>query len=291
MKKRRTRYGYMLITPALVLICLLILYPTVETVYNSFFDYRTQTAAQGVRFVGLKNYAKLFKDGFFWDTLGWTIVFTFASVLLELVIGMFLAVLMSRKVPGQGLIRSVILIPWAMPAIVAGIIWAQVFSVNGFLNNVLKTAGFLEQNVPWLGSSLTAKLAILISDIWKNTPYMSLLLLAGLLTVDRQYYEAARLDGASAWKQFWYITLPLIRPTMMVTVLFRIISAMRVYDLIVAMTNGGPGGSTTTVSMYAVNTYFTYGNIGYGSALSVALLIISVIISLFFVDSLQTRLN
>lgn len=291
MNKRRTKYGYLLLLPALLLICLLILYPTVETVYNSFFHYRTQTAAQGIRFAGLGNYMKLLKDGFFWDSLVWTILFTILSVGLELIIGMFLAVLMSQKIPGQKLIRSTILIPWAMPMIVAGIIWAQVFSLDGFLNNILKTAGFLEQNVPWLGSALTAKIATLVADIWKNTPYMSLLLMAGIITIDRQYYEAAKIDGASSWKQFWSITVPLVKPTMMVTILFRIISAMRVYDLIVSMTNGGPGGSTTTVSMYAMNTYFTYGNIGYGSAMSVVLLIISIVISLFFVDSLQSRLS
>ena len=131
----------------------------------------------------------------------------------------------------------------------------------------------------------------MVADIWKNTPYMSLLLLSGLLTIDKEYYEAATIDGAGKWRQFCSVTVPLIKPTMMVTILFRIISAMRVYDLIVSMTNGGPGGSTTTVSMYAINTYFTYGNIGYGSAMSVVLLLISVIISLFFVDSLQSRLK
>lgn len=291
MNKRRTKIGYLLLLPALLLICLLILYPTAETLYNSFFYYRTQTAAQGIRFAGLGNYIKLLKDGFFWDSLIWTVLFTILSVGLELIIGMFLAVLMSQKIPGQKLIRGTILIPWAMPMIVAGIIWGQVFSPDGFLNNILRTAGFLERNIPWLGSAQTAKIATLVADIWKNTPYMSLLLMAGMITIDRQYYEAAKIDGAGSWKQFWCITLPLIKPTMMVTVLFRIISAMRVYDLIVAMTNGGPGGSTTTVSMYAMNTYFTYGNIGYGSAMSVVLLIISVIISLFFVDSLQSRLS
>ena len=112
-----------------------------------------------------------------------------------------------------------------------------------------------------------------------------------MLTIDKEYYEVATIDGASKWRQFCSITLPLLKPTMMVAILFRIISAMRVYDLIVAMTNGGPGGSTSTVSMYAINTFFQYGNIGYGSAMSVILLLVSVLISLLFVDSLQSRLS
>ena len=291
MARKREIRGYLLLMPAAILICILILIPTVETIYCSFFDYRTQTAALGMKFVGLNNYAKVFGDEFFWDTMWWTIIFTAVTVSLELVIGMLLAILMSKKIPGQGVIRAVVLVPWAMPAIVAGIIWSQIFAYNGFLNNLLSAFPFVTENYAWLGNEGSAKISVMIADIWKNTPYMSLLLLSGLLTINKEYYEAATIDGAGRWRKFWSITVPLIRPTMMVTILFRIISAMRVYDLIVAMTNGGPGGSTTTVSMYAINTYFTYGNIGYGSAMSVVLLLISVVISMFFVDSLKSRVR
>ena len=291
MKRRKEVRGYLLLAPSALLICVLILIPTIETVYCSFFNYRTQTAALGMKFIGLENYAKVFSDTFFWETFWWTIIFTVVTVALELVIGMLLALLMTKKIPGQGLIRAVVLVPWAMPAIVAGIIWSQIFAYNGFINNLLSALPFVQENYPWLGNESSAKVAVMIADIWKNTPYMSLLLLSGLLTINKEYYEAATIDGAGRWRQFWSITVPLVRPTMMVTILFRIISAMRVYDLIVAMTNGGPGGSTTTVSMYAISTYFTYGNIGYGSALSVMLLLLSVFISLFFVDSLKSRVR
>ena len=290
MKKREIR-GYLLLAPAAILISVLILIPTVETIYCSFFNYRTQTAALGMQFTGLENYKRIISDSFFWDTFSWTIVFTVVTVGLELVIGMLLALLMTKKIPGQGVIRAVILVPWAMPAIVAGIIWSQIFAYNGFINNILSALPFVKENIAWLGNENLAKISVMIADIWKNTPYMSLLLLSGLLTINKEYYEAATIDGAGRWKQFWSITVPLVKPTMMVTILFRIISAMRVYDLIVGMTNGGPGGSTTTVSMYAINTYFTYGNIGYGSAMSVILLLVSVVISLFFVDSLKSRVR
>ena len=290
MKKREIR-GYLLLAPAAILISVLILIPTIETIYCSFFNYRTQTAALGIQFTGLENYKRIISDSFFWDTFSWTIVFTVVTVGLELVIGMLLALLMTKKIPGQGVIRAVILVPWAMPAIVAGIIWSQIFAYNGFINNILSTLPFVKENIAWLGNENLAKISVMIADIWKNTPYMSLLLLSGLLTINKEYYEAATIDGAGRWKQFWSITVPLVKPTMMVTILFRIISAMRVYDLIVGMTNGGPGGSTTTVSMYAINTYFTYGNIGYGSAMSVILLLVSVAISLFFVDSLKSRVR
>ena len=278
-----------MLLPSVCLILVLIVYPTVNTVYQSFFEIRTQTAAQGPKFTGLGNYVKAFRDEHFWDTLSWTLAFTAVSVALELVIGMALALIMNREIPGQGLIRTAVLVPWAIPTIVSGIIWTQFFSQNGIVNSTLIAFRLIKEPLSWLGDEWLAKLSILIADVWKNTPYMSLLLLSGLLTISKDYYEAAEIDGASKLHQFISITLPLLKATMSVTILFRIISAMRVYDLIVAMTAGGPAGRTETVSMYAVNTYFTYGNTGYGSTLSVLLLIISVGISMLFVNSLKTK--
>ena len=289
MNKKSTRMGYLMLLPSVLLILVLILYPTVNTIYQSFFESRTQTAALGPKFVGFRNYVKAFQDEHFWDTLWWTLAFTAVSVALELIIGMGLALLMNRKIPGQGLIRTAVLIPWGIPTVVSGIIWTQFFAQNGIVNSTLAAFNLIKEPLSWLGNEWLAKLSILIADVWKNTPYMSLLLLSGLLTISRDYYEAAEIDGAGKFRQFTHITLPLIKATMSVTVLFRIISAMRVYDLIVAMTAGGPAGRTETVSMYAVNTYFTYGNTGYGATLSVLMLIISVGISMFFVDSLKTK--
>ncbi|PNV59068.1 ABC transporter permease [Clostridium sp. chh4-2] len=289
MERKSTRIGYCLLLPSVVLIAVMIVYPAVNTIYQSFFEIRTQTAALGAKFVGVKNYIRAFQDEHFWDTLWWTLAFTAVSVFIELIIGMCLALVMNRKIPGQGLIRTAILIPWAIPTVVSGIVWTQFFSQNGMVNYVMRVMNVINAPLNWLGNEWLSRLSILIADIWKNTPYMSLLLLSGLMTISKDYYEAAQIDGASKWQQYWKITLPLIKSTMSVTVLFRIISAMRVYDLIVAMTGGGPAGRTETVSMYAVNTYFTYGNTGYGATLSVLMLIISVGISLFFVDSLKTK--
>lgn len=289
MERKTTRIGYMMLVPSIILIGVMIIYPAINTIYQSFFEIRTQTAALGARFVGIQNYIKAFHDQHFWDTLWWTLAFTAVSVLAELIIGMGLALIMNKNIPGQGLIRTAILIPWAIPTVVSGIIWTQFFSQNGMVNYALEVMNLIDKPLGWLGNEMLAKLSILIADIWKNTPYMSLLLLSGLLTISKDYYEAAQIDGANKFQSFFKITLPLIKATMSVTVLFRIISAMRVYDLIVAMTSGGPAGKTETVSMYAVTTYFTYGNTGYGATLSVLLLIISVAISMLFVDSLKTK--
>ena len=225
--------GYLMLLPSVLLILVLILYPTVNTIYQSFFEIRTQTAALGPKFVGFRNYVKAFQDEHFWDTLWWTLAFTAVSVALELIIGMGLALLMNRKIPGQGLIRTAVLIPWGIPTVVSGIIWTQFFAQNGIVNSTLAAFNLIKEPLSWLGNEWLAKLSILIADVWKNTPYMSLLLLSGLLTISRDYYEAAEIDGAGKFRQFTHITLPLIKATMSVTVLFRIISAMRVYDLIV----------------------------------------------------------
>lgn len=289
MRKRRT--GYLLLLPSLILICCLILFPTIKTFIDSFFNERAQIASAAREFVGLGNYTKAFNDEHFIKTLIWTVIFTAVSVLIELIIGMLLALLMNKPFKGQNAVRASVLIPWAIPTIVSGIIWSQFFSQNGVVNFILKALNVIGGNVNWLGTEQLAKLAILIADVWKNTPYMSLLLLSGLVTISQDYYEAAGIDGATKVQQFFKITLPLIKPTMMVTVLFRIISALRVYDLIVAMTNGGPGGSTETVSMYAIKTYFNYGNIGYGSALSILMLLVAIFISMIFSGSLKTRLE
>lgn len=289
MRKKKT--GYLLLLPSLILIGCLILYPTIKTFVDSFFNERTQLASAGREFIGLQNYMKAFNDDHFIKTLIWTLIFTFVSVVIELIIGMLLALLMNKPFKGQNAVRASVLVPWAIPTIVSGIIWAQFFSQNGVINYIFNTLNIINENVNWLGTESLAKLAILLADIWKNTPYMSLLLLSGLVTISSDYYEAAEIDGASKIQQFFKITLPLIKPTMMVTVLFRIISSLRVYDLIVAMTNGGPGGSTETVSMYAIKTYFNYGNVGYGSALSIIMLLVSIGISMIFAGSLKTRLE
>ena len=148
MKRQNELRGYLLLAPAAILICVLILIPTIETIYCSFFSYRTQTAALGMKFTGLENYARILTDSFFWTTLWWTVIFTIVTVGLELVIGMLLALLMTKKIPGQGLIRAVVLVPWAMPAIVAGIIWSQIFAYNGFINNILSALPFVSGSFP-----------------------------------------------------------------------------------------------------------------------------------------------
>jgi multiple sugar transport system permease protein len=291
MNKRRQRVGYLFLLPAVLLVAIFILYPVLKTIYISFFEYRVQTMALGEKFIGLNNYKKIFTDEHFLETFKWTIQFTVISVILELVIGMILALIMNKKIFGQGIVRAAILIPWAVPTIVCGLMWAYMFEQNGIINEILSFAGLISNYIPWLTKKTTAKIALIIADVWKATPYMSLLLLAGLQNVPKSIYEAASIDGASKAQQFFHITLPLIKPSMMVAVLFRVVAAFRIYDLIAAMTSGGPAGTTESLSIYTVQTYFTYGNIGYGSALAVSMLILSLFISLLFVNTLKSKVG
>lgn len=291
MNKRRKRIGYLFLLPAIILVITLVLYPVIKTIYISFFEYRVQTMALGTKFVGLDNYKKILADEHFIESFKWTAEFTVISVTIELIIGMALALIMNKKIFGQGLIRTTILIPWAIPTIVSGLMWAYMFGQNGIINAKLYAFGIISQYIPWLTEEITAKTAIIIADVWKTTPYMSLLLLAGLQNVPKNLYEAASIDGAGKLQQFIKVTLPLIKPTMMVAILFRVVAALRIYDLIAAMTSGGPAGTTESLSIYAISTYFTYGNIGYGAALAVAMLILSLIISLIFVNTLKTKVG
>lgn len=291
MNKRRKRIGYLFLLPAILLVITLVLYPVIKTIYISFFEYRVQTMALGTKFVGLENYKKILADEHFIESFKWTAEFTVISVTIELIIGMALALIMNKKIFGQGLIRTTVLIPWAIPTIVSGLMWAYMFGQNGIINAKLYAFGIISQYIPWLTEEITAKTAIIIADVWKTTPYMSLLLLAGLQNVPKNLYEAASIDGAGKLQQFIRVTLPLIKPSMMVAILFRVVAALRIYDLIAAMTSGGPAGTTESLSIYAISTYFTYGNIGYGAALSVAMLILSLIISLIFVNTLKTKVG
>ena len=289
--KSKTKIGYYFLLPTIIFSVIVVLYPILKTVYISFFDYKIQTMALGPKFIGLNNYIAIFSDEHFIKTLIWTIQFTVISVTLELIIGMALALLMNRKIFGQGLIRTTILIPWAIPTIVSGMMWAYLFNYNGLINSFLSNLGIISQNIPWLTQTFSAKVAIIVADVWKTTPYMSLLILAGLQNISSSVYEAASIDGASKWQQFWHVTLPLVKPAIMVALLFRVVAALRIYDLIVGMTSGGPAGSTESLTVYAVDTYFAYGDIGYGAALSVSMLLISLLISFIFMDAIKTKVG
>lgn len=238
-------------------------------------------------FIGFSYYTKLLQDQRMWDSLANTLVFTVISVFLELVLGLWIAVVINRHFIGRGIVRASVLIPWAIPTVISALMWKFMFDgQNGIMAKLFELIGLF----PDMGALLTTKFgsmfAIIFADVWKTTPFMALLLLAGLQTIPRSLYEAAEVDGATKRQQFFRITLPLLKSTILVALLFRTLDAFRVFDLVYVLTGGGPANSTETISIYAYKTMFAQMNFGEGSALSVIVFICVAIISMVFVKLL-----
>ncbi|SEM70148.1 carbohydrate ABC transporter permease [Lihuaxuella thermophila] len=242
-------------------------------------------------FIGINYYIQLLQNQRLWDSLNNTLVFTVISVFLELVFGLLIALLINRHFVGRGLVRAAVLVPWAIPTVVSALMWKFMFDgQNGIMAKFFELIGI----VPDMGLLLTTKagsmFAVIFADVWKTTPFMALLLLAGLQTIPSSLYEAAEVDGASKVQQFFRITLPLLKSTILVALLFRTLDAFRVFDLIYVLTGGGPANSTETISIYAYKTMFAQMNFGEGSALSVIVFICVAIISIIFVKLLGADL-
>ncbi|MFD1428433.1 carbohydrate ABC transporter permease [Kroppenstedtia sanguinis] len=238
-------------------------------------------------FVGLKYYRIYLTDERMWASLANTFIFTGISVAVELVLGIAVALLINRQFVGRGLVRASVLIPWALPTAVAALMWKFLFDgQNGVMAKIFAEIGL----IPDMGTLLTTKFwsmfAVIFADVWKATPFMALLILAGLQAIPKSLYEAAQVDGASRIQQFFKITLPMLRTTILVALLFRVLDAFRVFDLIYVLTGGGPANATETISVYAYKTMFAQMNFGAGSALAVIVFICIAIISVLFVKLL-----
>lgn len=290
--KQRIRVGYLFLIPTLVVFLVLIAYPVCSTIYLSFCNYRTQTITQGAVFNGVANYIKMFQDEEMWTSLLFTVKFTVISVILETVLGMACALIMNRNFRGSNLVCAMVLVPWCIPTVVSGLMWSYMYAESfGIINYLLSVLHVIQDPIKWLTDGNWAFVAVILSDVWKTVPYMSLLLLSGLKTVSNDYLEAAAMDGAGKVRIFFSIVLPNIRPVMMVAVMFRTIQSFRVYDLIKVLTNGGPQGSTKSLTMYAMEQYFNFGNMGYGAALAVLTFVISLIIAAFFQEGVKSKLE
>lgn len=238
-------------------------------------------------FSGLANYQRLVSDSRFWRTLGTTGIFTGVSVAIELVLGMALAMIMNKAIKGIGLVRTTALIPWAIPTAVSALIWSYLYDgSNGIISLIFSKIGLIAGPQDMLLSSGGAMAAAILADIWKTTPYMALLLLAGLQVIDRGLYESASIDGSGPVNTFFRITLPLMKPSILVALLFRMLDAFRVYDLIAILTGGGPGGATETLSVYSYKLMIGQSNYGYGSTVVIAMFVCVAIIAFVFVKGL-----
>jgi ABC-type sugar transport system permease subunit len=280
------------VSPAVGVIALIAIFPLAWTVWNSLHLQDLRMPWLGHPFIGLGNYAELAGDPRFWYALGHTLFFTAMSVSLELILGLVLALAMNSAFRGRGAVRATSLLPWAIPTIVAALLWRFMFdSQAGIANAILLAIGALDRPIVWFIDATTAWVPVILADVWKTTPFVALLLLAGLQNIDKSLYEAAEVDGASAWWRLWHITIPLLKPTILVALIFRTLDAFRVFDLVYALTGGGPGTATEPIALYTHNTILQNLRFGYGSALSVVIFVITFGLALVYIRGLGLRLS
>ncbi|MEX1129509.1 MAG: sugar ABC transporter permease [Vicinamibacterales bacterium] len=265
---RDQRAALPFVLPALTAIALVAIAPMLWTLWESVHLHDLRMPWLGQPFIGLDNYAEAFGDPRFLDAALHTAAFVVGSVALELLLGLVFALAMSLAWRGRALIRVVVLMSWAVPTVVAALVWRFLFEGAEFA---------------WFAHPVAAWVPIVLADAWKMTPFVALLLLAGLESIDPALYDAARIDGAGPWRQFREITLPLLRPALLVAVLFRALDAFRVFDVIYVMTGGGPGTATEPISLYTFNTLLQHLRFGYGSALSVLIFLTTFVLALLYI--------
>jgi len=271
-----------LLIPALLVVALVAIYPLGKTIYYSFTNQEFLQGIEPTKWVGLENYRTLWHDTIFRNAVWETIKFTLITVAFEFVLGMIIALVVNSSFKGRGAMRAVMLVPWAIPTVVAALIWRFMFDGDsGIVNAALASLG-VDPPV-WFVDRLAAWVPVILGDVWKETPFVSLLLLAGLQGIDASLYEAARIDGASAWRQFRYITLPLLKPSLLVALIFRTRDAFRVFDLVYVMTGGGPGTATEPIALYTFTSLLQNLRFGYGSALSVLVFLVAFLLAVGYI--------
>ncbi|HET9823549.1 MAG TPA: sugar ABC transporter permease [Burkholderiaceae bacterium] len=274
--------GVMLLAPAFLLLALIVVYPIGKLIWNSFFDLRLSGGGGGFKFVGVENYVLVFKDPDFWNAAKNTVLITLITVPGALVVGLGLAMLANLPFKRKWPVRLALLLPWALPLAFAGLIFAWFFHTEyGVVNDVLRRLGEDEPTM-WLLRPNWAFAAICATIIWKTSSFMALILLAGLQMIPKSLYEAAEVDGASKWQQFWQITIPMLTPSIIVALIFRTITALQTFDIPYTMTKGGPGNSTETLAMLIHKTTIDYLDVGYGSTLAVCMFVLSLFVTGFY---------
>jgi ABC-type sugar transport system permease subunit len=272
----------LLLAPAFVLLALIVVYPIGKLVWNSFFDLRLSGGGAAATFVGLENYVLVLTDRDFWGATWNTVLITLITVPGALVVGLGLALLANLPFRRQWPVRLALLLPWALPLAFAGLIFAWFFHTDyGVVNDVTRRFGDRQPEM-WLLQPRWAFAAICITIVWKTSSFMALILLAGLQMIPKSLYEAAEVDGASRWQQFWQVTIPMLMPSIIVALIFRTITALQTFDIPYTMTRGGPGNATETLAMLIHKTTIDYLDVGYGSTLAVFMFVLSLAVTAFY---------
>lgn len=257
-----------LLSPAVLVTLAIVFFPMIQTAWMSLHNY-VLFRPKNFDWVGLQNYFNIFQDEVFWISLRHTVLWIAITVPAQALLGLATALLLNQKFPWRPLARALIIIPWALPSVVIALMWVWIYDSNyGILNDLLLRVGILETSIPWLANPDTALYAIILTLTWQGFPFFAVMILAGLQSIPQSYYEAASLDGATPWRQFWHITLPGISGVLFTAILLRTIWVANSMDVIFVMTGGGPGYSTYTLPLYSFLEARTNLNFGYGSALA-----------------------
>jgi trehalose/maltose transport system permease protein len=288
LQRKQTRLAWVLLLPAIAAVGFVAFYPLGQTVYYSFTDQQFLAGIEPTKWVGLENYKDLIHDTLFRDAVVLTIKFTLITVIFEFVLGMIIALVVNSGFKGRGVMRAMMLVPWAIPTVVAAQMWKWMYNdIYGVVNDAGVRLHLLSHNVAWISQPNTALASVAAVDIWKTTPFVALLLLAGLQVIPTELYEAARVDGASAWQQFWRITLPLLRPAILVALIFRTLDALRVFDVFNVFFGNRP--DTQTMAIFAQDTIVGTGDVGYGSAVCVAIFLIIGLFTVIYVTFMRVE--
>jgi multiple sugar transport system permease protein len=290
MTRKDHRLYLALLAPTVVVLLVFIAGPIGQSITLSFHRMIVGLPQLKTPFVGIDNYQELLGDPVARHSFWITAIFVATTTFLELVIGLLLALLIHHRFPGRGALRACVLIPWAIPTVVSAQMWRFLFNDAYGMINYAVFGAETSHYIPWLAMPPTALSAIIVADIWKTSSFAALLILAGLQVIPEDLYQAAKVDGAGAWRCFWHITWPLIRPALLVALLFRTIDAFRVFDLAFVMTQGGPADATNVLQLYGYKKMFVEGWMGYGSAISVCIFVMVLILAIIYVRMVGRRL-
>jgi multiple sugar transport system permease protein len=285
--QKEERLAWLMLSPVLVALLALGVYPALSVIWLSL--QQGGFSGLDMTWAGFSNYIQLAHDLQFWNALRFTFFFCIMTVSGQMILGTALALFANRKFPGNWLVRAAILCPWAIPTATNSVIWAYMFNDHyGLVNSLLERLGLLNpaHTINWLGSGQLATILIYILAIWKANALVALLVLAGLQTIPLEVNEAVRVDGAKAWQAFWYVTLPLLRPTLTVALILQTIEAWQAFDLISAFTNGAPGNSTQNLGLYIYVQIQEFGDFGYGSTISVVIMIVTFVFIILYLRAL-----
>jgi len=279
------KLAIILISPALIIILAIAIFPLLQTVSYSmqYYDLRFPLKQE---FIGFQNYGRMLHNRVFWDATWNTVFFTVVSVSLEFAAGLLIALLLHRKFIGRGIVRASVLVPWAIPTVISARMWQWMYHDQfGIINYVFIKFGIIKEGIVWLQNPETSMISIIITDVWKTTPFMALMLLAGLQLINKNMYESANIDGANSIQKFFHITIPILKPTIMVALIFRTLDAFRIFDLVKVMSYGRP----PTLAYINYENLIQFLKFGYGSAISIFIFIFIFIFAFIYMKSLGKK--